>query len=90
MSGSEGEIELQDIHPRLAEHAPLPAFSEFRDQGAEGRGTELPGPRHPCHLIVRGGGADVRVQTTAGGGDQVDRDRQAVARIGRASCRERV
>src|SRR6266511_2582580 len=68
----EREVQREDVDPRLAKEAELPTLGVLRDELADGGFVERPGLRHPRHLVEGGGGTDVRVETAAGRGHEID------------------
>ena len=80
----EREIQFQHIHARFAEEAEGAALGCGGNQLAHARRFEAPCSRHAAYLKVRGGRRDVRIESAAGRGDQIDRDGCGVARIGGA------
>jgi len=59
----QGQVELQDVDPRLAQEPELAAFHMLLDQTANGVFGKAPCFRHVSNLIERGSRTDVGVET---------------------------
>ena len=79
----QGEVELQDVDPRLAQEPELAAFGMLLDETANGVFGKATCLGHASDLIERGGRADMRVEAAARCGNQIDRDGRGVSGIGR-------
>src|SRR5215831_7081291 len=75
----ESEVQGEHVHTRLAEQAEPATFRVLGHQLAHTLRIELAGLRHSRHLVEGGGGADVRIEPAAGGGDEIDGHRLGVA-----------
>eukprot|EP01022_Parablepharisma_sp_SALTPOND_P006709 TRINITY_DN12717_c1_g1_i1.p1 TRINITY_DN12717_c1_g1~~TRINITY_DN12717_c1_g1_i1.p1 ORF type:complete len:1877 (-),score=641.20 TRINITY_DN12717_c1_g1_i1:7532-13162(-) len=78
----QGQVQLEHIDARLAEQAPLRGFAVAPDQGPDlvHAHTALTG--HAGRLVVSGVRADVRIETTGRGRQQVDGNGALVAGVG--------
>lgn len=68
--GVQREVELQHVHPRLAEKAELRAFGELIDEVDHFFDRQLALGGDPRGLVLRGGGREVRVRAAAAGGEE--------------------
>ena len=59
----EREVEGEDVHPRLTEHAELPALGVPADQPPHGRLVHVAGLGDAAGLVERRRRADVRVES---------------------------
>src|SRR5436853_3066866 len=74
----EREIELEHVHPGLAEQAEQSALGVLGDQAAHDALVQLACPGHAADLIEGGRRADVRIEAAARGGDEIHGHRRRV------------
>src|SRR6266446_3298584 len=78
----ECQIEGEDVDAGLAEQAELPALGVLRDQASDDGLVELARLRHAPHLVEGRRRADVGVEPTARGRDEIHRHGRRVTGIG--------
>src|SRR6185312_15225086 len=78
----EGEVQLQHVDAWLAEYAEPGAPGMGGDEAAYPLQAQVPDAGDANRLIVGRREADVGVEAAGGGGDQIDRDRSSVQRVG--------
>ena len=71
------------MHARFAEDSELAAFAVLDNELTNGLRIKLAGVGDTVRLVGGGGRADVRVEATRRGGDQIDRYRLLVVGISR-------
>src|SRR5580765_1271423 len=78
----QGQIQLQYIDAGLADHSQKPPAGMRRNEGAHRLRGDAPEACDAGGLIRSRGDAHLGIQATTGGGDEVDRNRSGIARIG--------
>ena len=77
------EVELQDIYPRFAEETELLALGLLCDECRHVTLGQVPLAGDAGDLVIRCSDADIRIEAAPRGGDEIDRNRLGIGRIGR-------
>ena len=80
------QVQLEDVHARFSQDSPLTSLRVLSDHLSDRSFVQTTSSRDAPDLILGGRRADVRVQSTAGCRDQIDRDGGSIFRIGCFQC----